>query len=119
MWFRMPTLFQKRKATRLGAPSQAPSRSGVVEDPGMCARSLYGNREISGLTVGAGTGSRPASGRRGAEADDERTGEVRSISSSCETCEQSRATGGGVGGAKGWNRGEREPIAHATDSEPR
>jgi hypothetical protein len=48
--FRVPTPFQRRKATRRGAPSQALRRPGVVEDPGMCARSLYGNREISGLT---------------------------------------------------------------------
>jgi hypothetical protein len=45
----------KRKATRLGASSRAPRRPGVVGDPGMCARSLHGNREISGLTS-CGTG---------------------------------------------------------------
>ena len=48
--FRVPTLSRKRKATRAGAPSQAPARPGVVGEPGMCARSLRGNREISGLT---------------------------------------------------------------------
>jgi len=47
---RVPTPFQRWKATRLGASLQAPRRPGVVADPGMCARSLYGNREISGLT---------------------------------------------------------------------
>ena len=47
---RVPTPFQMRKATRSGAPSQAPERPGVVAEPGMCARSLRGNREISGLT---------------------------------------------------------------------
>ena len=58
---RVPTPYQERKATRRGAPSRAPRRPGVVEDPGMCGRSLYGNREISGL---AGTSSsRSASGR--------------------------------------------------------
>jgi len=46
----MPTPCPLRKATRTGALSQAPGRSGVVIDPGMYARSLYGNREISGLT---------------------------------------------------------------------
>lgn len=60
---RVPTLSDPRKATRTGAPSQAPVRPGVVEDPGMHARSLHGNREISSLTVGACTGRRPASGR--------------------------------------------------------
>ena len=47
---RVPTPFHWRKATRMGAPSQAPVWPGVVVDPGMCARSLRGNREISGLT---------------------------------------------------------------------
>jgi hypothetical protein len=47
---RVPTLFQKRKAIRPGALSQVPRRLGVVGEPGMCARSVYGNREISGLT---------------------------------------------------------------------
>jgi hypothetical protein len=47
---RVPTLYARRKATRLSAPSQAPGGPGVVIDPGMCARSLHGNREISGLT---------------------------------------------------------------------
>ena len=36
-----------RKATRTGAPARAPGRPGVVGDPGMCGRSLHGNREIS------------------------------------------------------------------------
>jgi hypothetical protein len=45
-----PTSSFRRKATRRGAPSRAPRRSGVVGDPGMCGSSLYGNREISRLT---------------------------------------------------------------------
>ena len=32
-----------------GASSRVPARLGVVEDPGMCGRSLRGNREISGF----------------------------------------------------------------------
>ena len=60
---RLPTPSDPRKATRTGAPSQALVRPGVVVDPGMHARSLYGNREISSLTVGASGGRRPASGR--------------------------------------------------------
>ena len=47
---RVPTLFHLRKATRTGASTQALARPGAVVDPGMCARSLRGNREISGLT---------------------------------------------------------------------
>ena len=38
--------------------------------------------------------------------------------SSCEADEQSRATGGGVGGAKGGGQGERGPAKHAPGTEP-
>ena len=41
-------------------------------DPGMYGRSLTGNREISRPTGGRKLSNRPASGRRGAVADDER-----------------------------------------------
>ena len=60
---RVPTMFKRRKATWGRAPSQVRLQPGVVEDPGMCARSLSGNREISSLTAGACLGRRPASGR--------------------------------------------------------
>lgn len=46
----VPTPFHWRKATWTGAFTQALARPGVVVEPGMCARSLHGNREISGLT---------------------------------------------------------------------
>jgi hypothetical protein len=49
--FWVPTPCIWRKATHPGAPSRAPGRPGVVRDPGMCGRSLYGNREISRSTV--------------------------------------------------------------------
>ena len=58
----VPTSSDLRKATRRGALSQAPVRPGVAVDPGMRARSLRGNREISSLTVGTHRGRRPASG---------------------------------------------------------
>jgi hypothetical protein len=45
--FRVPTLLIEWKATRAAAPSQVAIRPGVVEDPGMYARSLHGNREVS------------------------------------------------------------------------
>ena len=32
-----------------GRAMRAPGRPGVVADPGMCGRSLYGNREILGV----------------------------------------------------------------------
>jgi len=62
--------------------------------------------------------ARPASGRRGAEADDARAREVRPCRSSDEACERSRETGDGAGGAKGRGRGEREPAKHAPGTEP-
>ena len=48
---RVPTRCLSWKAIRTGAPSQAPERPGVVRDPGMCRRSLRGNREVSRPTV--------------------------------------------------------------------
>ena len=68
--FWVPTPCIRRKATHPGASSRAPGRPGVVRDPGMCRRSLDGNREVSRATACACT--RSASGRRGAEADDAR-----------------------------------------------
>ena len=47
MFSREPTLSTERKAIRKGAISRAPSRFGVVADPGMCRSFLYGNRELS------------------------------------------------------------------------
>lgn len=47
---RVPTPFHWWKATRAGAFTRVPARPGAVVEPGMCARSLRGNREISGLT---------------------------------------------------------------------
>ena len=47
---RTPTPLIRRKATPCGASTRAPRGSGVVGDPGMCGRSLHGNREISRLT---------------------------------------------------------------------
>jgi len=50
---RVPARFETWKAIRTGAPWRAPGRSGVVEDPGMRRRSLYGYREILDLAGGA------------------------------------------------------------------
>ena len=51
---RVPTPSTVRKATRAGAQPRASARPGVVADPGMYGSSLYGNREISGLTMPLG-----------------------------------------------------------------
>src|SRR2546428_8591260 len=109
---RVPTLFRVRKATRFGRTIARSERPGVVEEPGMCRSSLDGNREIPRL-ASCGALLWPASGRRGVVADDERTWKVRLRNSSWEADEQSRATGCGVGGAKGGGRGECEPAKHA------
>src|ERR1700709_2799552 len=82
----------------------------------MCVRSLFGNREISSLACPRM--DRSASGRRGAVADDERTGEVRLRRSSDEACEQGWGTSCGVGGAKGGDQGERGPAPDARGAEP-
>src|SRR6516162_5419934 len=83
----------------------------------MCRSSLDGNREIPRL-ASCGALLWPASGRRGAVADDERTWEVRLRNSSWEADEQSRATGCGVGGAKCGGRGECEPAKHTPGAGP-
>src|SRR5882672_97732 len=101
---------------RPDATAQVPGRLGVVVEPGMYGRSLHGNREISGLTTRSLGWS--ASGRRGAEADDERAGEVRPLYSSEEAGEQPRTIGCGVGGAKGGGQGELGSATHVPDSEP-
>ena len=46
---RVPTRFETWKATRTDALRRASGRPGVVGDPGMRGRFLYGNREILGL----------------------------------------------------------------------
>ena len=48
----VPTWSESRKAKWTGASSRAPAQPGVVGDPGMCGRSLRGNREISDLANG-------------------------------------------------------------------
>src|SRR5438876_8587539 len=113
----MPTLFRARKATRFGRTIARSERPGVVEEPGIRRSSLDGNREIPRL-ASCGALLWPASGRRGAVADDERTWEVRLRNSSWEADEQSRATGCGVGGAKGGGRGECESAKHGPGTVP-
>src|SRR5208283_475610 len=84
----------------------------------MFERSLCGNREISCSTVGGNDSKRPASGRRGAEADDARAGEVRLLHISYEASEQTRECGSGVSGAKGGGQGKHGMVAHAPDTVP-
>jgi hypothetical protein len=59
---RTPTVLRNRKATRPAASSRAAGRSGVVGDPSMHGRSLFGNREIS-LPSGGVAHHRSALGR--------------------------------------------------------
>src|SRR5262245_8382314 len=83
----------------------------------MCGSSLPGNREIPRLTRHIKQ-LWYASGRRGAVAGDVRTREVRLCHSSCEAGEQGRATGCGVGGAKGRDQGEGGTAKHAPGTGP-
>src|SRR5260221_12792014 len=57
---------------------------------------------------------RSASGRRGVEADEARAGEVRPLHNSIEADEQTWATGDGVGGAKGEDRGKHGRATYWT-----
>lgn len=59
---RVPTGLPTWKATRAAASSRATARPGVVRDPSMHGRSLFGNREISLLTDGVAP-HRSAQGR--------------------------------------------------------
>jgi hypothetical protein len=61
---------------------------------------------------------RSASGRRGVEADEARAGEVRPLHNSIEADEQTWATGDGVGGAKGEDRGKHGRATHVPDTAP-
>ena len=49
--FWVPTPCKWWKATYPYVTARAPGRPGVVRDPGMCRRSLRGNREISRSTA--------------------------------------------------------------------
>src|SRR6266404_2640084 len=78
---------------------------------------MHGNREISYLAASE-VMERSASGRRGVEADEARAGEVRPLHNSIEADEQTWATGGGVGGAKGEDRGKHGRATHVPDTAP-
>src|SRR6202140_2533081 len=74
-----------------------------------------GSWEVPRLTSGNVT-PWPASGRRGAAADDARTWEVGLCRKSCEAGEQGGAIRCGVGGAKGSDQGECASAKHAPGS---
>src|ERR1700686_4811873 len=76
---------------------------------------LFGNREISRLSVGVI--ARTASGRPEAIADDERPGEVGPAHSSWEAGERSGASREGVSGAKGRDQRECGPAKHGPERE--
>src|SRR5215469_7776203 len=109
--------FERGRQHVFGRTIARSERPGVVEEPGMCRSSLDGNREIPRL-ASRGAPLWPASGRRGAVADDEQRWEVRPRNSSWEADEQSRATGCGVGGAKCGGRGECESAKHGAGTAP-
>jgi len=78
---------------------------------------MHGNREISYLAASESHGA-VRIGRRGVEADEARAGEVRPLHNSIEADEQTWATGGGVGGAKGEDRGKHGRATHVPDTVP-
>src|SRR5271157_2149415 len=78
-------------------------------------KECIGSWEVPRLTSGNVT-PWPASGRRGAEADDARTWEVGLCRKSCEAGEQGGAIRCGVGGAKGRDQGECGSAKHAPGS---
>src|SRR5438046_10116130 len=94
---RAPTLFRARKATRFGRTIARSERPGVVEEPDMCRSSLNGNRKITRLASCCAP-LWPASGRRGAVADDERTRENRLRHSNRGADENRQAAGCEAGG---------------------
>ena len=118
--------------TRLGkAPSERPALEPYRGKPAV--RNLRGDngdvgiirspvRAIvlpdSSLTAGGFMRRRPALGRRGAEADDVRTGEVTLTGSTDEVGEQNGLARGGVDGGKRWDREECGTAKHGPDSVP-
>jgi hypothetical protein len=82
-----------------------------VEEHITCKKECTGSWEIPRLTSGNGT-PWPASGRRGAEADDARTWEVGLCRRSYEAGEQGGAIRCGAGGAKGRDQGECGSAKH-------
>src|SRR6202035_748439 len=102
----------------MGAIVRAPRRPGVVVDTGMCGRSLLGNREISWSASATCVERWSVSGGGEAVADSVGSREAGPRHSSCEADEQGRATGCGVGGAKGGGRGECESAKHGPGTVP-
>src|SRR4051794_13093124 len=76
---------------------------------------LRGNRDL--FVIALGGGSRAASGRPEAVADDERGKEVRLADSTCEAGEQSGTSRGGAGGGKQWDQEECETAKHGPNAE--
>ncbi len=132
--FGVPTLWDNGEGNT-GGRAVASSRTGLAWSRTRCRHGsfLQGNREISGLAerlgpvhIGKAASGRPhREGRIGtaakAVADDDRTGDVRSAHRTREAGEQSRATGGGAGGGKGWRKGvePRETRAGKAGTGPR
>src|SRR5271170_6493112 len=105
-----------QKAIRPVSRSRETGWPCVVVEPGMHRRLLFGNRDISGVSLRSFAGTAP--GRPEAEADDERPREVGPAHSSSEACERSGVRRRGASGAKGRDQGECGPANHGPDAEP-
>ncbi len=79
--FWVPTPCRSWKATRLGASSRAFGRPGVVRDPGMCRRSLRGNRKPTNKVVSAT--AEPVEPRAGAKGNASQQSTLRT---QCRKC---------------------------------
>src|SRR5437773_5033544 len=109
--------FERGRQHVSDAPSQGPNGPAWSKNLA-CAEAPWTGTGRSHVWPAAVAPLWPASGRRGAVADDERTWEVRLRNSSWEADEQSRAAGCGVGGAKCGGRRECEPAKHAPGAGP-
>src|SRR6202162_5528286 len=110
---------ERRPWKESNATCARPLREALPSCRGLRARhaqkECIGSWEVPRLTSGNVT-PWPASGRRGAEADDARTGKVGLCRKSCEAGEQGGAIRCGVGGAKGGDQGECGSAKHAPGS---
>jgi hypothetical protein len=113
---RAPTLCVERKATRKDTLCECPTGSARSETLACADAPCAGTGRSRERPFGKCR--RSASGRRGAEADDARSREVRLRHSSWEADEQRGHDRRGAGGAKGGDQGECEPAKHGPGTEP-
>src|SRR5262245_17985999 len=106
--------FERGRQHVSDAPSQGPNGPAWSKNLA-CAEAPWTGTGRSQVWPAGGALLWPASGRRGAVADDERTWEVRLRNSSWEADEQSRATGcRDLACSAGWRAGKNDPGGDRT-----